>query len=96
MVSLDAAAPKSLDAGNVAHSALVAEFMSAAFEVLTEECKKLVAIASNASFSGWTKTFTAPALRVTLIDRLTFGGSIVETGPDSYRLAHIWHHDDTS
>ena len=34
-------------------------------------------------FSGWTKTFTDPSLR-----RLTFGGNIIETGTDSYRLAH--------
>ncbi|MGZ9935820.1 IS21-like element helper ATPase IstB [Streptomyces sp. NC-S4] len=50
------------------------------FQVLTErEEKNSVAIASNESFSGWTKTFTDP--------RLTFGGNIIETGTDSYRLA---------
>jgi hypothetical protein len=33
--------------------------------------------------SGWTRNFTDPSLR-----RLTFGGNIIETGTDSYRLAH--------
>ena len=47
-----------------------------------------VAIASNESFSGWTKTFTDPRLCAAIVDRLTFGGNIVETGTTSYRLAH--------
>ena len=47
-----------------------------------------MAIASNESFSGWTKTFTDPRLRAAIVDRLTFGGTIIETGSDSYRLAH--------
>jgi IstB-like ATP binding protein len=46
-----------------------------------------VAIASNESFSGWTKTFTDPRLCAAIVDRLTFGGTIIETGTDSYRLA---------
>lgn len=59
------------------------------FQVLTErEAKNSVAIASNESFSGWTKTFTDPRLCAAIVDRLTFGGSIIETGTDSYRLAH--------
>lgn len=45
-------------------------------------------IASNESFSGWTTTFTDPRLCATIADRLTFGGNILETGTDSYRLAH--------
>ncbi|MEU5798558.1 ATP-binding protein [Streptomyces sp. NPDC047813] len=58
------------------------------FQVLTErEEKNSVAIASNESFSGWTKTFTDPRLCAAIVDRLTFGGNIVETGTDSYRLA---------
>jgi DNA replication protein DnaC len=52
----------------------------------TEE-KASVAIASNESFSGWTKTFTDPSLCAAIVDRLTFGGTIIETGADSYRLA---------
>ncbi|WP_440103655.1 IS21-like element helper ATPase IstB [Streptosporangium sp. H16] len=59
------------------------------FQVLTErEEKSSVAIASNETFSGWTKTFTDPRLCAAIVDRLTFGGTIIETGTDSYRLAH--------
>ena len=46
---------------------------------------------------GWTKTFTDPRLCAAIVDRLTFGGNIIETGTDSYRLAHSRaqadHHD---
>jgi DNA replication protein DnaC len=55
---------------------------------LEREETNSVAIASNESFSGWTKTFTDPRLYAAIVDRLTFGGNIVETGTDSYRLAH--------
>jgi DNA replication protein DnaC len=59
------------------------------FQVLTErEEKASVAIASNESFSAWTKTFSDPRLCAAIVDRLTFGGNIIETGTDSYRLAH--------
>jgi len=59
------------------------------FQVLTErEEKASVAIASNESFAGWTKTFTDPRLCAAIVDRLTFNGTIIETGTDSYRLAH--------
>ena len=59
------------------------------FQVLTErEEENAVAIASNDSFSGWTKTFTDPRLCAAIVDRLTFGGNIIETGSSSYRLAH--------
>jgi len=58
------------------------------FQVLTErEEKNSVAIASNESFSGWTKTFTDPRLCAAIVDRLTFGGNLIQTGTDSYRLA---------
>jgi DNA replication protein DnaC len=58
------------------------------FQVLTErEEKNSVAIASNESFGGWTKTFTDPRLCAAIVDRLTFGGNIIETGTDSFRLA---------
>ncbi|MFD3761223.1 IS21-like element helper ATPase IstB [Streptomyces sp. NPDC058622] len=58
------------------------------FQVLTErEEKSSVAIASNESFGGWTKTFTDPRLCAAIVDRLTFGGNIIDTGTDSYRLA---------
>jgi DNA replication protein DnaC len=59
------------------------------FQVLTErEEKNSVAIASNESFGGWTKTFTDPRLCAAIVDRITYGGTIIETGTDSYRLAH--------
>jgi len=47
-----------------------------------------VAIASNESFRGWTKTITDPRLCAAIVDRLTFAGNIIETGTVSYRLAH--------
>jgi DNA replication protein DnaC len=63
------------------------------FQVLTErEEKSSVGIASNESFSGWTKTFTDPRLCAAIVDRLTFGGNIIETGTTSYRLAHTLAH----
>ena len=43
---------------------------------------------SNDSYSGWAKTFTDPRLCAAIVDTLTFGGNIIETGTDSYRLAH--------
>jgi len=59
------------------------------FQVLTErEERSSVAIASNESFSGWTRTFTDPRLCAAIVDRLTFSGNIIETGTTSYRLAH--------
>lgn len=59
------------------------------FQVLTErEEKNSVALASNESFSGWTRTLTVPRLCAAIVDRLTFNGTIIETGTDSYRLAH--------
>jgi hypothetical protein len=46
------------------------------FQVLTErEEKASVAIASNESFSWWTKTFTDPRPCAAIADRLTFGGN---------------------
>jgi len=66
------------------------------FQVLTErEEKNSIAIASNESFSGWTKTFTDPRLCAAIVDRLTFNGTIIETGIDSYRLAHTLAHQGT-
>jgi hypothetical protein len=35
------------------------------------------------------KTFTDPHLCAAIVDRLTFNGAIIQTGTDSYRLAHI-------
>jgi hypothetical protein len=52
------------------------------FQVLTDrEEKESVAIASSESFGGWTKTFTGPRLCAAIVDRLTFGSSILELVP---------------
>lgn len=60
------------------------------FQVLTgREEKNSVAIASDESCGGWTKTFTDPRLCAAIVDSLTFNGTIIETGTDSYRLASI-------
>ncbi|MGP3936868.1 IS21-like element helper ATPase IstB [Nonomuraea sp. KM88] len=65
------------------------------FQVLTErEETNSIAIASNESFSGWTKTFTEPRLCAAIVDRLTYGGNIIETGTESYRLAQTRAHTD--
>lgn len=59
------------------------------FQVLTErEENNAIAIVSNKSFSGWTKTYTDPRLCAAIIVRLTLNGTIIETGTDSYRLPH--------
>lgn len=59
------------------------------FQVLTElKEKNGVAIASNESFSGWTKTFTDPRLCAAIVERLTFNGAIIQTGTESYRVTH--------
>lgn len=46
-----------------------------------------VAIASNESSSGWTKTATGPRLYAAIVDRLTFRANIIETGTRCNRLA---------
>ena len=57
------------------------------FQVLTErEERASIAIASNAAFSEWTRTFTDPRLCAAIVDRLTFDAHIINTGTDSYRL----------
>jgi hypothetical protein len=44
---------------------------------------------------GWTKTFTDPRLCAAIVDRLTFNGTIIETGTQSYRLARAKASQDT-
>lgn len=57
------------------------------FQIFTErEERKAIAVASNAPFSEWDKTFTEERLCSAIVDRLTFNGYLVETGNDSYRL----------
>ena len=59
------------------------------FQVLTErEEKNAIAIASNQSFSALTDTFTDPRLCAAIVDRLTYNATIIDTGTNSYRLAH--------
>lgn len=53
------------------------------FQVRTRE--NSIAIASNASFSGWTKTFTDPRLCAAIVDRLTFNSATIQTGTESSR-----------
>lgn len=58
------------------------------FQVFTErEERHSIAIASNAPFSEWKKTFTDKRLCAAIVDRLTFDAHILETGTESYRLA---------
>ncbi|MET8993187.1 ATP-binding protein [Nonomuraea wenchangensis] len=90
----DGRLPRPLHPGDQAPSTSSATCNSTAaapsrlFQVLTErEEKASVAIASNESFGGWTKTFTDPRLCAAIVDRLTFGGNIIATGTDSYRPA---------
>jgi DNA replication protein DnaC len=56
---------------------------------LTErEEKNSVAHRLQRLLLGLDKTFTDARLCAAIVDRLTFGGNIIETGTDSYRLAH--------
>lgn len=58
------------------------------FQIFTErEERRAIAVASNAPFSEWQRTFTDPRLCAAIVDRLTFNGHILETGTNSYRLA---------
>jgi DNA replication protein DnaC len=58
------------------------------FQVLTErEEKASAAIASNESFGWLDQDLHRPRLCAAIAGRLTFGGNIIETGTDSYRLA---------
>jgi DNA replication protein DnaC len=57
------------------------------FQIFTDrEERRSIAVASNAPFSEWKKTFTDPRLCTAVVDRLTYKAHIVETGTDSYRL----------
>jgi len=57
------------------------------FQVITERDERAsIAIASNAPFSEWGRTFTDPRLAAAVVDRVTYNAHIIETGSDSYRL----------
>jgi DNA replication protein DnaC len=58
------------------------------FQVFTDrEERRAMAVASNAPFSEWKRTFTDPRLCAAIVDRLTYNAQIIETGSQSYRLA---------
>lgn len=58
------------------------------FQVFTDrEERRAMAVASNAPFSEWKRTFTDPRLCAAIVDRVTYKGQIIETGSQSYRLA---------
>jgi DNA replication protein DnaC len=57
------------------------------FQVITERDEQAsIAIATNAPFSEWGRTFTDPRLAAAVVDRVTYKAHIIETGTDSYRL----------
>jgi len=57
------------------------------FQIFTDrEERRAVAVASNAPFSEWKRTFTDPRLCTAIVDRLTFNANIIETGTESFRL----------
>ncbi|MCA1835086.1 MAG: IS21-like element helper ATPase IstB [Actinobacteria bacterium] len=63
------------------------------FQVFTDrEERRAIAVASNAPFSEWKHTFTDARLCAAIVDRLTYNAHIIETGTDSYRLAHTRAH----
>jgi len=57
------------------------------FQIFTDrEERRAIAIASNAPFSEWHRTFTDARLCKAIVDRLTFNAHIIETGTESFRL----------
>jgi DNA replication protein DnaC len=57
------------------------------FQIITaREERASIAVASNAPFSEWGRTFTDARLAAAVVDRLTFNATIINTGTDSYRL----------
>jgi DNA replication protein DnaC len=43
-------------------------------------------VVTNLAFGEWTRVFTDARLCKAVVDRLTFGAHIIETGTDSWRL----------
>lgn len=57
------------------------------FQLFTDrEERRAIAIATNAPFSQWPKTFTDQRLCRAIVDRMTFNANIIETGSESYRV----------
>jgi DNA replication protein DnaC len=60
------------------------------FQIFTDrEERRAIAVASNAPFSEWHKTFLDQRLCSAIVDRVTFNGHIIETGTASFRLRSI-------
>ena len=63
------------------------------FQIFTDrEERRAMAVASNAPFSEWKRTFTDPRLCAAIVDRLTYNAHIIETGTQSFRLAQTRAH----
>jgi hypothetical protein len=64
----------------------------AAVAAVDQACRRLrlptIRAVLDEALSVAGKTFTDPRLCAAIVDRLTFNGTIIETGTDSYRLAH--------
>ncbi len=61
------------------------------FQLFTDrDERRAIAIATNAPFSEWPKTFTDQRLCHAIVDRMTFNAHIIETGSQSYRV-HSTH-----
>ena len=57
------------------------------FQVLAERNEVAsIAVTTNLPFGEWTRVFADPRLCKAVVDRLTFGAHIIETGTDSWRL----------
>jgi DNA replication protein DnaC len=57
------------------------------FQIFTDrEERRAIAVASNAPFSEWNRTFSDPRLCSAIVDRLTYQAHIIETGTESFRL----------
>ena len=57
------------------------------FQVLAERNEVAsIVVTTNLPFGEWTRIFTDARLCKAVVDRLTFGAHIVETGTDSWRL----------
>ncbi|MEY9877934.1 DNA replication protein DnaC [Streptacidiphilus sp. MAP12-33] len=64
-----------------------AEAANLFFQLISNRYERAsVIVASNKPF-GWTKTFTDPRRCAAIVDRLTFNGTIIESGTESYHLA---------
>lgn len=57
------------------------------FQVLAERNEAAsIIVTTNLPFGEWTRVFADPRLCRAVVDRLTFGAHIIETGTESWRL----------